>query len=463
VRADWVARAAEAKGAPPDYVASSIIAVTGALIGNSRWAAPNEEWAEPPAINVANVGKPSAGKSPAQDAVIDPLSILEADDNVDWKERRRAHRADKAIAAEKEAKWKDEVKKAVRDGKPPPDMPADAMPPEAPQRRRIFSTDPTVAKAERMSAANPRGLLLGRDELAGWLAGMDRFNGTGRAGSDRAFWIEAYGGRRWTPDRVKDEDDEISVPHLTWSIIGGIQPDRLASILLAGDDDGLAARFLYSWPEPRGITQPPNVSGLSVAGRWLRRVRDLPWQPPEPIRVPFSHEALEILWDWKREVARVEGGANGLFLSWLGKLPGFAVRLALIFAHLEWCTTENAVPPIEVNKLAILRAVTFLADYALPMARRAFGEAALPEPERDARQLARWLLKQQPLPATLNVRELRRVANGPGMPNSMRIEAALEELAALGWVRQALNSRAGLGGRSKNDWEANPALGGGLP
>ena len=49
-----------------------------------------------------------------------------------------------------------------------------AAEPTPPQRRRIVSTDPTVAKAERMSAANARGLLMLRDELAGWLAGLDR-------------------------------------------------------------------------------------------------------------------------------------------------------------------------------------------------------------------------------------------------------------------------------------------------
>jgi hypothetical protein len=70
------------------------------------------------------------------------------------------------------------------------------------------------------------------------------------------------------------------------------------------------------------------------------------------------------------------------------------------------------------------------------MARRAFGQAALPQAERDSRRLARWLLLRQPVPTTLNVREVRRMADGQGIPDAARLEAALHELAALGWVRR---------------------------
>jgi hypothetical protein len=144
----------------------------------------------------------------------------------------------------------------------------------------------------------------------------------------------------------------------------------------------------------------------------------------------------------------------------VGKLPGFAARLALIFAHLAWCVDGRGDPPAGVTEVDVLRAVTFLHDYAVPMARRAFGEAALPQAERDSRRLARWLLRQNPKPANLNARELRRIADGPGIPDATRMEAALQELAALGWVREAEPNRAGRGGRSRADWLVHPKIGG---
>jgi hypothetical protein len=455
--ASWIEAAAESKGAPPDYVALALLSVAGALIGNARWANPWEGWEAPPAVNVALIGNPSSSKSPALDAVTAPLAEIEAVDNEDWKERRRQHATDKAAATERRTKWEKEVKSAVGLGNPPPVMPADADEPESPQRRRILSTDPTVAKAERMSAANPRGLALVRDELAGWIAGMDRFNNG--AGSDRAFWLQAYGGGHWAPDRVKDGDAEISVPHLTWSIVGGIQPDRLATLLLTGDDDGLAARFLYTWPAPQRPIRPRDGLAVGRAQEWLARLRRLPWTPPAPLLVPFDRGAQAALQAWREEVAGMEEGSAGLFLSWLGKLPGFAVRLSLIFAHLAWCEHGHGDPPAEVTDADMARALDFLTDYAVPMARRCFGEAGLPEAERDARRLARWLLRRPTMPATLNVREMRRMQEGPGIATPDRIKAALEELAGLGWVRQA--GRPSANGRPRNDWTVNPALTGG--
>jgi len=169
--ASWIKDAAESKGAPPDYVALALLSTAGALIGNTRWANPWERWQEPPPLFVALVGTPSAGKSPALDALVSPLAEIEADENLDADDRKREYRTAKTAADERRALWQAEVKEAVRNGSPPPLMPSGAEDPVAPQRRRIFSTDPTVAKAERMSAANPRGLLLQRDELAGWIGG----------------------------------------------------------------------------------------------------------------------------------------------------------------------------------------------------------------------------------------------------------------------------------------------------
>jgi len=455
--ADWIEAAAEAKGAPAGYVATALLPVAGALIGNARWARPWEGWQEPPAINVALVGNPSAGKSPALDALIELLADIQTADNEDWQQRKRDHATAKLVAAEYRAKWEQQAKEAVRRGTPPPLMPAEADEPAPPQRRRIYSTEPTVEKAARMSAANLRGLLLVRDELAGWIAGMDRYSNG--AGSDRAFWLQAHGGRPWTPDRVKDGDAEVSVPNLTWSIVGTIQPDRLASLLLTGDDDGLAARFLYTWPAPQAPRRPPDGLVTRRAREWLARQRSLPWTPPAPLLVPFSASALDALQAWREEVGSMEETAAGLFLSWIGKLPGFAVRLALIFAHLDWSCGSGGDPPGEVGQADIGRALDYLESYAVPMARRCFGEAALPEAERDARRLARWLRRQKPVPDVLNARALRRTAAGPSIPAAARIEAALGELAALGWVRPVPASRSG--GRPRGDWEVNPSLMGG--
>jgi hypothetical protein len=453
---NWVADAAEGASCSVDYVAGPLLNTAGALIGNARWGRPWEGWREPPALFTAVVGRPSSGKSPGLDQVTNLLTQLEIELNVDWDDRRRAYKRDLAAAKERRAVWERDVKEAIKQKKSPPDMPADAEDPEPPQKRRLLSTDPTIEKAARLSQANPRGLSLVRDELAGWIGGMDRYSRGN--GSDRAFWLQAYGGRYWTRDLVKDDEREVTVPHLLWAVCGGIQPDRIARQLLAGDDDGLAARFIYFWPHPLPLRRPNRVPDHTHALAALRRLVELPWAQPEPEILPFTDAAAAALQDFREETTDLESGATDMFLSWLGKLPGFCVKLATILQHLAWCWIDpSPPPPNEIEEWAVEAAADFLEQYAIPMARRVFGEAALPQEERDARAVARWLIRQNPLPETINARDLRRMADGPGIRQADRIDAALDELADAGWVRPA-PARAGGSGRRRNDWAVNPAL-----
>ena len=43
-----------------------------------------------------------------------------------------------------------------------------------------------------------------------------------------------------TIDRKSNKKGPITVKHLSLSVIGGLQPDRLSSLLFSGDDDGQA-------------------------------------------------------------------------------------------------------------------------------------------------------------------------------------------------------------------------------
>ena len=106
----------------------------------------------------------------------------------------------------------------------------------------------------------------------------------------------------------------------------------------------------------------------------------------------FDETAASALQEYRKQVATAEAEASGLYLSWLGKLPGVAVRLAVIFEHLYWCgDNEHEAPPDSISERAAVAAIAFLDRYAAPMARRCFGEAALPQVDIDARVLARWI------------------------------------------------------------------------
>ena len=455
--AEWLGAAAEGKGAPVDFVAGPMLTSAGAIIANVRRASPWPGWTEAPVINTAEVGLPSSGKSPAREAVLELMQTIERRSNLDMEERQREWRTKAEEAKQRRALWEAEVKKAVKDGYAPPPEPDGCVIPEPPKLRRLVLMDTTTEKATRLAQENPRGLALARDELAGWLGQMDKYGGN----SDRPFWLESYNGGHYAADRVKDGDKPVIVPALAIGVTGGIQPDRLDSALMEGDDDGLASRFVYQWPDRVPPKRPTRTADPEAAIERLSMLRRLPFAQGfdgEDVwrRVPFSAEAADLMDEWRETVGGWEAEASGLYVGWLGKLPGMAARVALVLDYLHWCGDRpGEAEPQEVSERAMLSALAFLEDYAAPMARRCFGDAALPQAERDAVALAKWIRRERP--ETVNARDLRRGRAIPtGEPE--RYEAALAELEEAGWVRPAFARAGDTAGRRRKDWAVNPAV-----
>ena len=402
------------------------------MIGNARWGSPWAGWEEPPIVWISSVGNPSSGKSPGLDAIRDLIGSIEADSNAGHKENVDAWDTQKREAKIRLDVWESACKAALKDnvGIMPP-KPENTEEPPRPTRKRIITNDPTVEKVARLVLENPKGMMLFRDELAGWIGALDKYGG---AGGDRAFYLESYGGRAYAVDRMKDPEP-IMVPSLTLAIMGGIQPDRLATLVLSGDDDGLAARFLYLWPERTPPKRPDNPVPSGAKAK-LIKLADLEEKRDEfgnRIALRFDETAASALQEYRKQVATAEAEASGLYLSWLGKLPGVAVRLAVMFEHLYWCgDNEHEAPPDSISERAAVAAIAFLDRYAAPMARRCFGEAALPQVDIDARALARWIKEHSP--STINARDLRR-AGALSTKDAARYDAAIAELEAAGWLR----------------------------
>ena len=445
----YIEGAADHAGSPPDYVMLSVLSVIGAALGNARWGQAWGIFTQPPIIWGAGIGHPSAAKSPGLiDVAQGPIAALEAGMNADWEARLRQHDTDKAEAAAVADKWKGEVKSAATSGNAPPQRPDRAKEPEPLQKRRFAVRDATTQRLARMMAANPRGLLLFRDELAGWLGAMDRYD-SGK-GADRAFWLEAYGGRRFTVDTMKEGDNAPVIDHLTIGMIGALTVDKGRAAMGEADNDGLAARLLYVWPAPRKPSIPTGEPPDAMLRDALARIAALPWEPPEPVLLPFTGPAQDILHARREMVASAEAG--GLLGAWMGKMPGHVVRLAVIFQHLAWLA-DGGEPPKVIDDMATGRADGLLGEYFLPMAERFFGVNALPQSARDARTLAKVIVEERR--ERLNSRTLGR--DGP-IRDVERVKDALLDLEAAGWVRRDPFRDGNNRGRTRDDWEVRPDL-----
>ncbi|NOD29446.1 YfjI family protein [Ruegeria atlantica] len=452
--ADWITTAAEVKGTPKDYVALTLLSAASAAIGNARWAVPWEGWKEPPVLWSMLVGDPSAGKSPALDSVLDPVKEIERSLSEDYRRARDEWESDNELASFALAQWKADAKTAVADGAEPPAKPAEADAGKPPVRERISITDITTEKVADLLSSTWRGLLLARDELSGWLSSMDRYNG----GGDRPFWLEAYGGRSYTIDR-KNSPEPIIVEHLSVSIVGGTQPDRLSDLLVKADDDGLLARFMVVFPDPVQLSRPSRCMSDQSMIDAINRLRGLQHSVCEdggkrPFFVHFSDGAADILDKFRVQCRSWEADASGLFKSHIGKMPGLVVRVANVLAHLDWAATNGTDCPSLIEAFHVGRACDLVGDYLRLHAFRAYG-AVKPAPEVEgARVIARIIQDEQP--TGLKVRDIQH-RNRSGLGTAKQVQAALSVLVDADWLQEI---KIETGGRPSVVYAVNPKLGG---
>jgi hypothetical protein len=318
--AEWIRTAADAAACPPDYVAAPVLASTSVLIGHARWAQATPGWVEPPHLWVGAVGDSGNGKSPGADCLMrDVLPEIERRMIQDFPDRLREWRTSTEFAKAADEHWKEEVRGAEKRGASAPLPPITTAATE-PQSPRLRQNDVTIERvATLLATAAPKGLLIVRDELAGWIDGMGAYNPAGRD-----FWLEAYGGRPYQVERQK-HPEPIVIPRLAVAMYGTTQPDKLA-LLMRGADDGLLARILWTWPDPIPFRLGKQAPGAQWAIRAFDRLRELDLQsgdPPVPIRVSLSNEARELIETFGMEMQQRQANAGGLLRSAIGKARGW--------------------------------------------------------------------------------------------------------------------------------------------
>ena len=161
------------------YIALPLLSSLAAAIGNSRRIRLKSTWNEPAAVWTACVGESGTMKSPALEYALrfvrkrQDVAFRQHDDEL------QATEAERLLAQRELTRW--QRSGSNQDAEPP----SVAAPPVA---ERFVVADTTIeALVERLSE-QPRGLLVARDELGGWLGGFGRYSNAGAGES--AMWME---------------------------------------------------------------------------------------------------------------------------------------------------------------------------------------------------------------------------------------------------------------------------------
>jgi len=202
--------------------------------------------------------------------------------------------------------------------------------------------------------------------------------------------------------------------------------------------------------------QAPQAAWAIRALDRLRELDLLPGNPPSPITVPLTGEGQQLIESFARAMQYCPQGAGPFLRSALGKARGQALRLALVLELLWWSGRDGASPPpTRITPRAVTAAAGLIGDYFLPMAELVYGDRAATQRERDAAELARWILKTGA--AEVHIRHLQRHVRLPGFRNAAQMRAAAEMLVASGWLLPPARSTR-FGPRQRISYPVSPRL-----
>lgn len=455
----WAMDIAHRMQCPPDFPAVGAIVAASSLIGAKAAIRPKaqDDWQVTPNLWGLIVGRPGVMKSPALSESLKPLHKLQANEHEAWQVAHEAWQVDAKLA---ELQADDNAKKARGlAGKDPAAarallQPTDAMP--EPVARRFIVNDTTVEKLGEILRANPWGTLAYRDEVYGLLTSLDRH---GQEGA-RAFYLQAYDGNQsYTFDRIGR--GEVRIPRVCLSMLGGIQPGRIAEYVrgaVAGGsaDDGLLQRFgMTVWPDISGefvhVDQRPDAAAKQTAEAVFDRLANLaPANDVEPDVWRFDAAAQALFVEWRTVFERElkSGDLHPAMESHLSKYRKLVPALALIFAVIDTPDSGGIV-----GEDALLRALAW-SDYLRSHANRLYAAAVTPETTGAAsllKKIGAGMLGDEFTPRTVALKGWAALNN----PDAVR--KAADVLVDFDWLRRDVRQT---GGRPSERYLVNPtALG----
>ncbi|MPZ68588.1 MAG: DUF3987 domain-containing protein [Actinobacteria bacterium] len=346
----YVEESSRALVAPPDLVAVPLLTLAGAVIGNARQVEVKRGWREGPNLYSAVITAPGGKKTPSGAAAKRP--IYRVQDRL-----KREHDDAMLRYREEMAEW-EALSKVGRAGQHPP---------EPPKFGHVVTTDATTEAIASM-LQHCKGLVLERDELAGWTRSMDQYRGG--KGADRQHFLSMWSRGALKVDRKGAPP--IFVPHPCLSVTGGIQPDMLSELIdSSGREDGFIDRILLSYPEEvadHWTEDEVSFESLTEVEALFETLFSLPNETGgEGGTVLLSQEAKALWREWYEANADEQQAWD--FPSHLrgvwAKMPSQLLRIALIL-HVTTYPDALLMPP------DILAAAIKLVSYFKSHAQRVY-------------------------------------------------------------------------------------------
>jgi uncharacterized protein DUF3987 len=443
---DYVRAASKAIGCESSFIALPMLAALARAIGNKRVIRLKRTWTEPAIIWAAIIGKSGTHKTPALQAAMKFLDRRQAESMAKHTENLRSYEQELAQYEREYAAWK----RGKSDEQPPPK-------PEEPACNRFTTSDCTIEALASLLSTQFDGLLVTRDELAGWLGGIAEYKGG--KGSDLGHWLACWSAQPLTVDRKTGTIKMIHVPCAAVSLVGGIQPGVLRSAIGREHmQDGLCARLLLAMPPSKHVVWTDDTVDQRTESS-LDEVFDrlLLLEPaanengaPEPVPLDLTAEAKRVWVEYfNRHRAELVDLDDDLASAW-SKLEAYAARFALIFQLCTWAAGDASAGHA-IDEGSIRKAIE-LSDWFGGEAKRVYGMFVEDAQDQEQRELIELIQRKG---GSITSRELMRSCFR--IKKATEAEAALESLVKTKIGKWEPVERQGGPGRPTRKFVLNPA------
>lgn len=433
--AGFVSRSAQAIGCDASFIALPLLVGFASVIGNSRRVQLKLGWSEPAILWGAIIGESGSTKSPALELALRAVRERQRNAMRKHAEAMRAYEVGRLNHERELTAWK-----RSKAGGDPPEAP------EAPTCERCWTDDATIEALAKLLQDNPRGLLVIRDELAGWL-NFDRYSGSsggGGKGGEAPKWLEMFGGRALVVDRKTSAT--IYVPQAAVSIVGGIQPGILARYVgQEHRDNGLLARLLLTMPprRPKVWTEadidPMAEAGIAAIFEALHELEPASNADGEPrsaiVQLTAEGKRAWIAF-YNEHNAEAADLCGDLAAAW-SKLEGYAARFALVHHLIRQVFGEDVGDGIDAVSIA---AGVRLSRWFAHEAKRVYAMLAEDDESRQRRQSVELIERKG---GSVTVRDWQRTRSHRTAEDA---EAELAELVVFGegrWEEVAPGPKGG--------------------
>lgn len=453
---------AERMQVPVDYPAVvAVLSLAGAVNRRAKIQpkANDTDWVEVPNLWGGIVAPPGFMKSPVIQAITRPLARIDNEWRQADDEAQAGYEGECEEFELRRSAWREQFKANSKKGGVAPPRP-DA-PPSPPKRRRLIVNDLTFESLHEIMRDNPAGVLQVRDELTGWLSQLDK-PGSER---DRGFYLQAWNGSSpYTVDRIGR--GRVHAETCCLSLLGGIQPARLASYLVDAlkngpGNDGLMQRFqVLVWPDTspewRFIDRPPNQAAESQVEQIFRVLVGL--DSSTATRYRFDVEAQALFIEWLTELEeKIRGGElHHALISHLSKYRSLMPSLALLFALADAAAAGRALDAVSVHHA---RQAAGWCDYLESHAVRVYAGVASPQ-VKAARDLAEKIRSRKVGKNGIFSPRDVYLKNWAGLDSPEVVRLAMDVLLDAGWIRAVESKSADplRRGRPANRFQINPAV-----